>query len=114
MKVNYSLYLIVVIIVILIIFFTSGIIVVLLIKIILQKRLYPWAIRYLQYMLPILSFGFYGQIFLLFTTVFYCRKTESPTSPYLQCRDSWFNSLKPIAILAMILHFFIALTTNTL
>ena len=113
-KVNYSLYLIVVIIVILIIFFTSGIIVVLLIKIILQKRLYPWAIRYLQYMLPILSFGFYGQIFLLFTTVFYCRETESPTSPYLQCRTSWFDSLKPIAALAMILHFFIALTTNTL
>ena len=45
-------------------------------------------------MLPILSFGFYGQIYLLFTTVFYCIDEESTTTPYLKCRDSWFNNFK--------------------
>ena len=83
-------------------------------RIIRQKKLITWPIKYLQYALPILSFGFFGQIYLIFTTVFYCRKIESPTSPYLQCRDSWFNDFKPFAALAMIFHFFIALITNTL
>ena len=86
----------------------------LIIKIIRQKRLYTWPIKYLQYMLPILSFGFYGQIYLLFTTVFYCIDEESTTTPYLKCRDSWFNNFKIVVGLAMVLHFFIALTTNTL
>ena len=113
-KINFSLYITVVIIVIFIIFFTCGIIVFLLYKIIFKRILITWTIRYLQYMLPILSFGLYGQIFLLFTTVFYCRKTESPTSPYLKCRETRFNDFKAFAGLAMILHFFIALITNTL
>ena len=103
-----------VIIVILIIYFTCGIISFALYRIIRHKKPITWTIKYLQYMLPILSFGFYGQIFLLFTTTFYCRKTESPTSPYLMCRDNWFNDFKPFSGLAMILHFAIALITNTL
>ena len=85
-----------------------------LIRIIFQKKTYKFPIKYLQYILPIISFGFYGQIFLLFTTAFYCRETESPTSPYLKCRDSWFNNFKILVGLAAFLHFIIALVTNTL
>ena len=113
-QVNYSLYLLVVMIVILVIFFTCGIVSFLIIKIIRQKRIHSWPIKYLQYMLPILSFGLYGQIYLLFTTVFYCLDEDSRNSPYLKCQDSWFDNFKPVAGLAMVLHFFIALTTNTL
>ena len=98
----------------LIIFFTSGIIVFALFNIIFQKKSYVWPIKYLQYALPILCFGFYGQIFLLFTTVFYCIENDSPTTPYLQCNDSWFNNFKPFAGLAMFLHFIIAFITNNL
>ena len=68
----------------------------------------------MRYTLPILSFGFYGQIYLLFTSVFYCRKDETPTSPYLKCRDTWFNKMKPLVGLAMGLHFLISFITNTL
>ena len=68
----------------------------------------------MQYALPILSFGFYGQIYLLFTTVFYCREKDSPTTPYLKCKDSWFNNFKPFAGLAMFLHLLIAFITNNL
>ena len=95
-------------------FFTAGIIIFTLIRIIFQKKIYSWPIKYLQYVLPIISFGFYGQIFLLFTTAFYCRKEESPTSPYLQCRDTWFNNFKFMVGIAMVLHFIIAFITNTL
>ena len=94
--------------------FTAGIIIFTLIRIIFQKKIYSWPIKYLQYVLPIISFGFYGQIFLLFTTAFYCRKEESPTSPYLQCRDTWFNNFKFMVGIAMVLHFIIAFITNTL
>ena len=83
-------------------------------RIIRQKKKLKWPIKILQYILPFLSFGLYGQIFLLFTTAFYCRQDESNTSPYLKCRNNWFDNLKPITALAMILHFIIALITNTL
>ena len=51
----------------------------------------------------------------MFTTIFYCRKSESDTSPYLKCRpDHWFNKIKPLGGIAMFLHFLISLITNTL
>ena len=74
-----------------------------------------WPIYILRYSLPLFCFGFFGQIFLMFTTIFYCRKSESSTSPYLKCRPGhWFNNIKPIAGIAMFLHFFIAFITNSL
>ena len=51
-----------------------------------KKRIILWPIKILKYTLPLFSFGFHGQIFLMFTTIFYCRKKESSTSPYLKCR----------------------------
>ena len=81
----------------------------------LNKRKIIWPIYILRYFLPLFSFGFYGQIFLMFTTILYCRKKESSTSPYLKCRpDHWFKNIKPIAVIAMFLHFLIAFITNSL
>ena len=80
-----------------------------------KKNKILWPIKILKYCLPIFSFGFYGQIYLLFTTIFYCRKTESKTSPYLKCRPGhWFNKTKIFGGIAMVLHFLIAYITNTL
>ena len=97
------------------IFVISIIIIVMLYRIGNNKRKIMWPILILRYSLPILCFGFYGQIFLMFTTIFYCRKSESSTSPYLKCRPGhWFNKIKPIAGIAMFLNFLIAFITNTL
>jgi len=80
-----------------------------------KKRIILWPIKILKYTLPLFSFGFHGQIFLMFTTIFYCRKKESSTSPYLKCRpEHWFSKIKPIGGIAMFLHFLIAFITNTL
>ena len=80
-----------------------------------KKRIFSWPIKILKYTLPLFSFGFHGQIFLMFTTIFYCRKKESSTSPYLKCRpEHWFSKIKPIGGIAMFLHFLIAFITNTL
>ena len=81
-----------------------------------KKRKIMWPILILRYSLPLLSFGFYGQIFYIFTTIFYCRKKESNTSPYFKCRpDLWINQIKPIAGIAMFLNFLIVFfITNSL
>ena len=80
-----------------------------------KKKIILWPIKLLKYTLPLFSFGFHGQIFLMFTTIFYCRKKESSTSPYLKCRpEHWFSKIKPIGGIAIFLHFLIAFITNTL
>ena len=97
------------------IFVLSIIIIVMLYRIRNNRRKIMWPILILRYSLPILCFGFYGQIFLMFTTIFYCRKSVSSTSPYFKCRPGhWFNKIKPIAGIAMFLNFLIAFITNTL
>ena len=78
-----------------------------------KKEKILWPIQILRYTLPILSFGFYGQIYLIFTTIFYCRKKESKTSPYLKCRPQ-IKKLKFPCGLAVLLHFLIAFITNKL
>ena len=81
----------------------------------MKKNKILWPIIILRLTLPLFCFGFYGQIFLMFTTIFYCRKSESTTSPYLKCRPGhWFNNIKPIGGIALFLHFLISLITNTL
>ena len=81
----------------------------------MKKNIKLWPIKILKYSLPLFSFGFFGQIFLMFTTIFYCRKKESNTSPYLKCRPGhWFNKIKPIGGIAMFLHFLISFITNAL
>ena len=80
-----------------------------------KKKTILWPIKILKYSLPLFSFGFHGQIFLMFTTIFYCRKKESSTSPYFKCRpEHWFSKIKVVGGIAMFLHFLIAFITNTL
>ena len=51
----------------------------------------------------------------MLTSVFYCRKEESYESPYLHCLEGiWIYSMKPAAILALILQIIIGFVTNTL
>ena len=74
-----------------------------------------WPIEILKITLPIISYFFFGQIFLLLTSIFYCRKEESYESPYLQCLEGlWIYSLKPAAILGMIFQIIIGFITNSL
>ena len=115
LKQNFTLYIIVSIIVIALSFLTAIIIIIMAYRLKTKKRNILWPIKILKFYLPIFCFGFYGQIFLLFTTIFYCRKKESSTSPYLKCRNGhWFYKIKPVAGIAMFLHFLIAFITNTL
>jgi len=114
-KTNFSLYVFVVILIIVLIFLTAMLMVYMAYKLKRKKRIILWPIKILKYTLPLFSFGFHGQIFLMFTTVFYCRKKESSTSPYLKCRpEHWFSKIKPVGGIAMFLHFLIAFITNTL
>ena len=81
----------------------------------INKKNILWPIKILKYCLPLFSFGFFGQIFLLFTTILYCLDHEPKASPYLKCRPGhWFNKLKIVGVIAMLLHLLIALITNIL
>ena len=84
-------------------------------RITMKKSNISWIIYFLRYYLPFFSFGFFGQIFLMHTTVFYCRKNEISTSPYLKCRPNhWFYKIKPVAGISLFLHFLMSFITNTL
>ena len=74
-----------------------------------------WIVNILRFTLPIISYFFFGQIFIVLTSVFYCRKEESYESPYLHCLEGlWIYSMKPAAIIALILQIIIGFVTNTL
>jgi len=69
----------------------------------------------LRIVLPTVSFGFFGQIFLLLSTLFDCQNGNSYVSIALKCRTgSLFKYISPFAFLAIILYTFIALLTNLL
>ena len=77
------------------------------------KRL--WFVDILKITLPIISYFFFGQIFIVLTSIFYCRKEESYESPYLHCLEGvWIYSLEPAAILGIILQLIIGFITNSL
>jgi len=72
-------------------------------------------ISILRIMLPVMSFGFFGQIFLLLTTFFDCQNGNSYVSTQLKCRTgNWFIYFFPFIVLAIILHICVALLTNLL
>ena len=74
-----------------------------------------WLINILKITLPIISYFFFGQIFIVLTSVFYCRKEELYESPYLHCLEGlWIYSLKPAAIIGIILQIIIGFITNSL
>ena len=72
-------------------------------------------ITYLKITLPIISYFLFGHIFMILTSIFYCRKEISYESPYMQCMQGlWIYTLKPAAIIAMILQVIIGFITNSL
>ena len=74
-----------------------------------------WPIEVLKLTLPVISYFFFGQIFIVLTSVFYCRKEELYESPYLNCLDGlWIYYLKPVAIIGIILQIIIGFITNSL
>ena len=74
-----------------------------------------WPIDFLKLSLPIISYFFFGQIFLVLTSIFYCRQEESYESPYLHCLEGlWIYSLKPAAVLGMFFQVIIGFITNSL
>ena len=74
-----------------------------------------WPINLLKISLPIISYFFFGQIFIVLTSIFYCRKEEIYESPYLHCLEGiWIYSMKPAAIIGIIIQVFIGFVTNSL
>ena len=115
LKSNFDLHIFIIFIIITIVFVNTILIIFMIYRIKKHKKKILWPIKILKYCLPLLSFGFFGQIFLIFTTIFYCREKELSTSPYLLCRpDHWFNKIKFVGAIGMILHILIALITNLL
>ena len=115
LKSNFDLHIFIIFIIITIVFVNTILIIFMIYRIKKHKKKILWPIKILKYCLPLLSFGFFGQIFLIFTTIFYCREKELSTSPYLLCRpDHWFNKIKVVGAIGMILHILIALITNLL
>ena len=80
-----------------------------------NKSKFMWAIIILRICLPIVSIGFFGQIFLFLCTLFDCQNGHSYISEELKCRTGdWFIYHLPFVVVAMPLHFILALITNTL
>ena len=87
------------------------------VKIIKKNKLkFMWPIIIiLRFCLPIISIGFFGQIFLFLTTLFDCQNGHSYISEELKCRTGdWFIYHSPFIAIAMCLHLILALLTNTL
>ena len=81
----------------------------------IAKKKILWIIIILRYLLPFISYFFFGQFFTLFISLFYCRKEESYESPYLHCLTGlWIYSLAPAGIIAMIFEIIIGFITNSL
>ena len=69
----------------------------------------------LRLLLPFFSYFFFGQIFILLTSVYYCRKELLYESPYLHCLEGlWIYSLNPAARIAMVFQILIGFITNWL
>ena len=74
-----------------------------------------WPITILKFCLPILSFTFFGQIFLLLATIFDCRNGNTFVSENIKCRTgTWFQIFGPLTGLALFFEVVIALMTNML
>ena len=74
-----------------------------------------WPISILKFLLPLLSFGLFGQIFLFLIVIFDCQDGHSYASEEVKCRSgNWFLIFSPFAVLAMILHILLGFLTNQL
>ena len=114
-KSHHLLYKIFIIIIIVLIYSTALLLAVMAFRIKYRKIKRLWFVDILKITLPIISYFFFGQIFIVLTSIFYCRKEESYESPYLHCLEGvWIYSLKPAAVIGIILQIIIGFITNSL
>jgi len=115
-KNNTEVYIFFIIIIIGIIYITMILLIIIIYNLnyIVSKKLL-WIISVLRFLLPFISYLFFGQFFSFFISLFYCRKEESYESPYLSCLTGlWIYSLAPASIIAMIFEIIIGFITNSL
>ena len=115
LKNNVQIYFILVNVIIALIYSLSSMLIVMSYRIKNKNYHNLWQISVLKICLPFLSVGFFGQIFLLLTTVLDCQDGKTYVSKEILCRTGiWFSIEAPLTLLAMLLHALLALTTNTL
>ena len=80
-----------------------------------EHKIPSWVIYILSFILPLISFQFFGQIFYSLLTIFYCNY-ETNCSFYSESEECFkgiiFHIETPLCIIAMIILFFIAYITN--
>ena len=74
-----------------------------------------WPISILKIILPIFSYSFFSQSFLLLMTIFDCRDGNSYVSENIKCRTGiWFYFLAPLSAIALFFQSIFAIITNIL
>lgn len=115
LKNNIQIYFILVNIVIILIYLMTVLLIIMSYRIKNKKLNILWPISLLKFCLPFFSICFFGQTFLLLTTIFDCQNGFAYVSKELVCRTGiWFVIDAPLSAIAMILLAFIALITNNL
>ena len=114
LKNSIIIYFIIVNIVIILIYILTILIIIMSYKI-KKKKYYYFLLTILKVCLPFFSICFFGQFFLLLTTIFDCQNGFSYVSKELVCRSGiWFTIDAPLAGIAMVLLIILSLITNIL
>ena len=115
LKNNIQIYFILVNVVIGIIYLMTILVIIMSYRIKNKKFNILWPISILKFCLPFFSICFFGQTFLLLTTIFDCQNGFAYVSKELICRTGiWFIIDAPLSAIAMALLALIALITNNL
>ena len=115
LKNNILIYFILVNILIGLIYILTILLIVMSIRIKNKKLNILWPLSILRFCLPFFSICFFGQCFLLLTTIFDCQNGFAYVSKKLVCRTgTWFMVDAPLAGVGMALHAILAVVTNTL
>ena len=115
LKNNILIYFILVNIIIALIYILAILLIVMSCRIKKKKLNILWPLSILKFCLPFFSVCFFGQCFLLLTTIFDCQHGFAYVSKKLVCRTgNWFRVDAPLAGIGMALHTILALITNTL
>ena len=115
LKNNIQIYFILVNIVVALIYLMTILVIIMSYRIKNKKFNILWPISLLKFCLPFFSVCFFGQIFLLLTTIFDCQNGFAYVSKELICRTGfWFIIDAPLSAIAMALLALIALITNNL
>ena len=80
-----------------------------------DKLIILWPVTILKFCLPLSSFSFFGQSFLLKLTIFDCKNGNTFVNEEIKCRTGlWFSFLAPLTFLALLFHVSYAIITNLL